>query len=146
MLAVAREKLGGEPRLALHEMAAAEIADRFPAGSFDVVAGTLILSEMSEDEQAYVLEAALRLLRPGGRLVVADEVRPETLWGRIKYGAMRWPAAAVTYLLTQTSTRAIRDLPGRIRAAGFDLCEARRLGSSGPALVVAVRPAGRGSC
>jgi ubiquinone/menaquinone biosynthesis C-methylase UbiE len=140
MLAVARKKLEGEPRLALHEMAAVEIADRFPASSFDAVTGTLILSEMSEDEQAYVLDAAYRLLRPGGRLVVADEVQPEGLWARLKHGAVRWPAAAVTYLLTQTSTRAIRDLPGRVRAAGFDVTEHRRLGSTGPALVVAVRP------
>ncbi len=141
MLAVARDKLGGKPGLALQEMAAVEIADRFPAGSFDAVAGTLVLSEMSEDEQAYVLAAARRVLRPGGRLVVADEVPPEGLWGRLAYAATRWPAAAVTYVLTQTSTRAARDLAGHVRAAGFDVCDDRRLGSTGPALVVAVRPA-----
>ncbi len=140
MLAVAREKLGGKPGLTLQEMAAAEIGDRFPAGAFDAVAGTLVLSEMSEDEQAYVLEAARRVLRPGGRLVVADEVRPEGLWPRLAYAATRWPAAAVTYVLTQTSTRTVRDLGGRIRAAGFDVREDRRLGSTGPGLVVAVRP------
>ncbi len=140
MLAVAREKLGGEPRLTLEEMAAVEIADRFPAAGFDAVAGTLVLSEMSEDEQAYVLDAARRVLRPGGVLVVADEVRPEGLWGRLAYAATRWPAALVTYVLTQTSTRAVRDLAGRVRAAGFAVREDRRLGSLGPALVVAVRP------
>jgi demethylmenaquinone methyltransferase/2-methoxy-6-polyprenyl-1,4-benzoquinol methylase len=145
MLTVAREKLRDEPRLTLLEMAAVEIADRFPAGSFDAVAGTLVLSEMSEDEQTYVLEAALRVLRPGGRLVVADEVRPESPWGRCKYAAMRWPAAALTYVLTQTTTRAVRDLAARVRAAGFDVCEDRRIGPAGPGLVVAVWPAGKGS-
>jgi ubiquinone/menaquinone biosynthesis C-methylase UbiE len=141
MLAVAREKLGGEPRVTLQEMAAVEIADRFPAGHFDAVAGTLVLSEMSEDEQAYVLAAARRVLRPGGRLAVADEVRPEGLWGRLAWAVTRWPAAALTYVLTQTSTRAVRDLAGRVRVAGFDVREDRRLGSMGPGLVVAVRPA-----
>jgi len=140
MLAVAREKLGTEPRLTLQEVAAVEVADRFPAGSFDAVAGTLVLSEMSEDEQAYVLEAARRILRPGGRLVVADEIPPEGLWGRLAYAATRWPAAALTYLVTQTSTRAVRDLAGRVRTAGFTVREQRRLGSMGPGLVVAERP------
>ena len=144
MLGVAREKLGGDPQLTLSESAAVEIADRFPAGSFDAVAGTLVLSEMSEDEQTYVLEAALRVLRPGGRLVVADEIRPESAWARCKYAATRWPAAALTYVLTQTTTRAVRELAGRVRAAGFDVCEDRRIGSAGPGLVVAVRPAGNG--
>jgi ubiquinone/menaquinone biosynthesis C-methylase UbiE len=145
MLAVAREKLGGEPQLMLQEMAAVEIADRFQAGRFDAVAGTLVLSEMSEDEQAYVLNAAHRVLRPGGRLVVADEVQPEGLWGRLAYAATRWPAAAVTYVLTQTSTHAVRALASRVRAAGFDVCEDRRLWSRGPGLIVAVRPAEEGA-
>jgi demethylmenaquinone methyltransferase/2-methoxy-6-polyprenyl-1,4-benzoquinol methylase len=144
MLAVAREKLGGEPRLTLSEMAAVEIADRFAAGSFDAVAGALVLSEMSEDEQSYVLEAAFRVLRPGGRLVVADEVRPESPWRYCKYAAMRWPAAALTYVLTQTTTRAVRDLTGRVRAAGFDVRGDRQIGSAGPGLVIAVRPAETG--
>jgi len=145
MLAVAHEKLAGESRLTLQEMAAVEIADRFPADGFDAVAGTLVLSEMGEDEQAYVLAAARRVLRPGGRLVVADEIPPETRWGRIAYAVTRWPAAALTWLLTQTSTRAVRDLPGGVRAAGFDVREARRLGALGPGLIVAVRPAEEGA-
>jgi ubiquinone/menaquinone biosynthesis C-methylase UbiE len=144
MLAVAREKLGGEERLTLLEMAAVEIADRFPAGSFDAVAGSLVLSEMSEDEQSYVLEAAASVLRPGGRLVVADEVRPESLWGRCMHAALRWPAAALTYVLTQTTTHAVRDLAGRVRAAGFAVREERRIGTAGPGLVVAVRPEEKG--
>lgn len=140
MLAVAREKLGGEERLVLREMAAAEIADRFAPDTFDAVAGCLVLSEMGEDEQAYVLEAARRVLRPGGRLVVADETQPGSLWGGLVHALTRWPAAAITYLLTQTSTRAVRDLAGRVRAAGFEVREDRRFGAAGPALVVAVRP------
>src|SRR5581483_4011569 len=79
MLAVAREKLGDDARVTLREMAAVEIADRFPPQSFDAVAATLVLSEMEQDEQAYVLAAARRVLRPGGRLVVADEVEPPGL-------------------------------------------------------------------
>ena len=55
----------------MQEIAAVEISDRFPAAHFDVIASTLALSEMSEEEQAYVLASAWRFLRPGGRLVIA---------------------------------------------------------------------------
>ncbi len=141
MIAVAMEKLGsGGKRLTFHEMAAAEIADRFPAGSFDAVAASLVFSEMSGDEQRYVLEAARRLLRRGGRLVIADEVPPAGLLGRIAHACMRWPLAALTYLLTQTTTSAVRDLGRRVQAAGFQLVEERRLPRGGVAIIIGVKP------
>jgi len=141
MLAVATEKLGtGDGRLTLCEMAAVEIADRFPRDSFDAVTATLVLSEMSEDEQAYVLAAARQVLRPDGRLVVADEVLPSGWLARLAYRCWRWPLAALTYLLTQTTTSAVRDLGAQVRAAGLRVVEERRQG--GAQLVVAQRPVG----
>jgi demethylmenaquinone methyltransferase/2-methoxy-6-polyprenyl-1,4-benzoquinol methylase len=141
MLAVAAEKLGNaDGRLDLREMAAVEIADRFPSGRFDAVAGTLVFSEMSEAEQDYVLAAARRVLRPGGRLAVADELRPPGRLARWWRAALRWPLAVLTYVLTQTTTAAVRDLAGRVQAAGFGRVEERRL-PGGAGLVVAERPA-----
>jgi ubiquinone/menaquinone biosynthesis C-methylase UbiE len=139
MLAIASAKLGpAGGRLEFREMTAVEIADRFPPGSFDAVAASLVFSEMSEDEQAYVLAAARRVLRPGGRLAIADEVWASTLLGRAAQALVRWPIAALTYVLTQTSTAAVRDLAGRVRAAGFRVCDEHR--SHGSGIVVAERP------
>jgi ubiquinone/menaquinone biosynthesis C-methylase UbiE len=139
MLAVARAKLSDRsPGVELCEMAAVEIADRFPAGSFDAVAATLALSEMSEEEQAYVLRAAHRVLRPGGRIVVADEIRPSTIAGRFVHTLVRAPLAVLTYLLTQTSTAAVSDLVGLVRGAGFRVVEERRL-RGGTGMVVGER-------
>lgn len=39
-------------------------------------AGRLVLSELSTEERDYALGAALKRLKPGGALVLADEVRP----------------------------------------------------------------------
>lgn len=139
MLAIASAKLGvAGGRLDLREMAAVEIADRFPPESFDAVAASLVFSEMSEDEQTYVLEATRRVLRPGGRLVIADEVQASTLLGRAAQALVRWPLAAITYILTQTGTAAVRDLTGRVRAAGLRVLDAHR--SHGSGIVVAERP------
>jgi ubiquinone/menaquinone biosynthesis C-methylase UbiE len=140
MLAVAREKLAGAAEL--REMAAVEIGDRFGPGAFDAVAASLVLSEMSPDERAYVLRAARRVLRPGGRLVVADEVLPEGRLARVLHALRRWPLAVVTWLLTQSGTSAVPALGALVRAAGFRVLEDRRLARAGVGLVVAERPEG----
>jgi ubiquinone/menaquinone biosynthesis C-methylase UbiE len=140
MLAVAREKLAGAAEL--REMAAVEIGDRFAPGAFDAVAASLVLSEMSPDERAYVLRAARRVLRPGGRLVVADEVLPEGRLARVLHALRRWPLAVVTWLLTQSGTSAVPALGALVRAAGFRVLEDRRLARAGVGLVVAERPEG----
>ncbi len=141
MLEVAQEKTAAlGDQVALVEMAAVEVGDRFEDGSFDAVASSLALSEMSGDERLYVLRAARRVLRPGGRLVVADEVRPTNLAARAARAVARFPLALITYLFTQTSTSAIPDLPGLVRDAGFTIESERHLARAGVGLVVATRP------
>ena len=94
MLDVARQKLS----------AAVEISDRFPAAHYDIIASTLALSEMSEEEQAYVLAAASRVLRSGGRLVNADEVRQTGRLARFGYACLRWRALPPSILNPRAST------------------------------------------
>lgn len=121
MLAVARAKVetaGLADRIELIEMGVSGM-DRFAGESFDVVFSTLVFSELSPDERSYVLRHALRVLRAGGRLAIADEVRPAALGTRLLYGALRLPLAVVTFALTQTSTRPVAGLPDLVRGAGF---------------------------
>lgn len=121
MLAVARGKVetaGLAGRVELIEMGVSGM-DRFADESFDLVLSTLVFSELSHDERSYVLRHALRVLRCGGRLAIADEVRPAALGKRLLHGAVRLPLLAVTFALTQTSTRPVEGLPGLVREAGF---------------------------
>ncbi|MFQ6104532.1 MAG: corrinoid protein-associated methyltransferase CpaM [Candidatus Glassbacteria bacterium] len=121
MLAVAREKIesfGLGNSIELIEMGISGM-DGFADRSFDVVMSTLVFSELSPDERSYALNHASRILTPGGRLVVADEVRPETFGRRLAYDLVRIPLLALTFALTQTTTRPVEGLPGLIRQAGF---------------------------
>ena len=121
MLEVARNKVACEGltnRVRLEEMGIARM-DRFDPGTFDVVTSTLVFSELSSDEQNYALRQGYRLLRPGGVLVVADETRPRGLLRRLAYNLVRLPLLIVTFLLTQTTTRAVAGLDKRIAEAGF---------------------------
>jgi demethylmenaquinone methyltransferase/2-methoxy-6-polyprenyl-1,4-benzoquinol methylase len=141
MMELARAKLDKESGAPVEflEMAAVEIADRFPPARFDAAVASLVLSEMSEDEQTYVLEAVRQVLHPEGRLVIADEVQSAGRFRRLAQAAMRLPVAALTYAITQTSTTAVRDLDSRVEAAGFRLCEQERL-TAGVGVVVAEKP------
>jgi len=101
------------------ELGAAEIEDRFDPETFDSVVSCLAFSEMSPQERDYVLGIAHDRLRPGGRLVIADEVEPAGGGARLLYRLVRMPVAAVTWLLTQTTTHPVHGLPDAVRRAGF---------------------------
>jgi len=113
MLALARTTA---PAVELHHMTAVEIGD-LGTERFDRIVATLSLSELSEAEVDHVVRACARLLRPGGRLVVADEVEPRQRWRRLLATLVRAPLAAITFLLTQNTTHALRGLDARLRAA-----------------------------
>jgi ubiquinone/menaquinone biosynthesis C-methylase UbiE len=119
MLDVARRKT--PPGSSLHwvETSAVELIDHFQAESFDTIVSVLLFSELSEAEQHLVLRQCCRLLRPGGRLIVADEVRAPTLMRRTLHNLVRLPLAVITYVLTQASTSPVGDLESKLAEAGF---------------------------
>lgn len=112
-------------RVTLRELGAVDLDTAFDDGSFDAVVSTLTFSELSEDEIDYVLAQCLRIVRPGGRLLVADEVLPESLPGRVGTFLLRLPFAVAAFVLTQNTTHRVAGLAARIEAAGFRLSETR---------------------
>lgn len=117
MLAVAETKLAdpvAAGRLRLRQVAITGLEREFRPESFDAVVCCLVLSELSATEESYALDVFCRLLRPGGTLVLADEVTPDSPVRRWLYRAGRWPMAAVTYLVTQTSTHATGELDRKL--------------------------------
>jgi ubiquinone/menaquinone biosynthesis C-methylase UbiE/ferredoxin len=105
-------------RIKLLQKSAAEI-DEFSGESFDVVTSTLVFSELFPYERRYVLANAFRVLRPGGALILADEVVPRKRINRLAYGIVSLPLKLITYLVTQTSTKPLHDMSERIEEAGF---------------------------
>lgn len=116
--------------------------DDLPYAAYDAVVSTLTFSELSQDERRFALTHGFRTLRPGGLLVIADEVRPRGRARRMLHAITRAPMAALTYLVSRASTRPLRDLAGEVTAAGFDID--REVRSQGDAFVILVahRPGG----
>ena len=80
-----RDQSGNSPEVTLANAAAAGVADRvevhtadmtvlpFPDGSFDVVTSALAIHNIPSPEGRYrALDEAMRVLRPGGQMLIAD--------------------------------------------------------------------------
>ncbi|UCD56805.1 MAG: methyltransferase domain-containing protein [Candidatus Hydrogenedentota bacterium] len=116
---LAAKKAGVEEKIRFQNASATEIeADH---GSFDLVVFSLSLSELREVEQWVAMHSAFDFLKPGGKLVVADEVVPRALGPRVWYQLRRLMLLAITYLVTKAITRPVNEMEGKFRACGFDV-------------------------
>jgi len=142
MLSVARERIEAEglaDRLSVREMGV-EGMDALTEATYDAVVSTLVLSELSEDERRFALKHGARVLRPGGRLVVADEVVPRSPGRRLVHRLLRAPLLAATYLISRSATTPIPDLAAEVAASGLVVEKEVRSHGGAFALLVASRP------
>jgi ubiquinone/menaquinone biosynthesis C-methylase UbiE len=129
MLAEAKrriERQGVGDRVRLRRMDVTLIGERFRPHSFDLIVASLLFSELPPDVREYVLQASAGLLAPSGRLLILDEARPQGLFCAVLYGLVRIPLLLLTWLLTRTTTRALRDFDDCLMQAGFRPKQAAR--------------------
>jgi demethylmenaquinone methyltransferase/2-methoxy-6-polyprenyl-1,4-benzoquinol methylase len=121
------------------EMGVAELGSE-KGEQYDVVMSGLCFSELSSDELRYTLKEAKRILKPKGLLLLADEVVPHGLMRRVCNAIIRLPLIVITYILTQTTTHAVKNLSELVEEAGF-VIESRRFSKLGSFMeIVAGRP------
>ncbi len=75
-------KIGPDPQVALHCMDATDLA--FDDARFDQVLSFFLLHEQPADVRRRTLAEAVRVLRPGGRLIVLDYSMPQW-WNPMRY-------------------------------------------------------------
>ncbi len=102
-----------------HHLDVTKLADHFEPASFDLVVSTLAFSEFPPQVQRYALREAAQLLKPGGRLLIADEMVPEGTWGRLVFWMVRLPLVILTWLLTRTTTTPLHHFSQTLSQSGF---------------------------
>ncbi len=101
------------------EQTASEI-DALPRAAFDSVVLSLCLSDMSTSERHYVLSQSRERLRPGGRLIVADEVRLRGAT-RVLQSLIRAPQWLAGWLLAGSVSHPLKNLRAELEASGFEV-------------------------
>jgi len=128
MLAIAHRKLkkaGLTEKIKLLRMSAMDMDTTFDDNSFDAITSTLVFSEMSSEEIRYVLNQCHRLLKANGSLLIADEIMPQSPFGKFLVFLFRLPFTIIAYILTQTTTRAVASLDEDLRQAGFNIIKTK---------------------
>jgi len=115
----AREGL--DANLVLVKDSVTQLHKHFPEQSFDVVMSTMALGEFPREYLDYVLGHCRRLLRPGGRLIIADEVWPEGFLPRLLYQVSMVLMWVPQFLLLRRVFFPIKDLRSVIKKAGFEV-------------------------
>ena len=104
----------------LCEIGIAELGNEAPE-YYDIVMSGLCFSELSADELTFALQQIKKILKPGGHLLIVDEVSPRSFFKRVIYGLARLPLVIISYLITQTTTKTVKHLPEQIENAGLQI-------------------------
>jgi ubiquinone/menaquinone biosynthesis C-methylase UbiE len=132
MLEIARskaKKAGLEGKVEWLELGVAEIAGKINEKTQDAVVSCLTFSELTPDEQTYALSTVYSCLKPGGAIVIADEVVPEDAFHRFQHRLVNLPLVLITYILTQTTTHPLNNPIRMLQKAGFANIETKSLWS-----------------
>jgi ubiquinone/menaquinone biosynthesis C-methylase UbiE len=126
-------------RLTLIKDSVTQLHKHFADDSFDVVTSTMALGEFPAQYLQYIFIQCFRIVKPGGRLIIADEVWPETQVARLLYQLVMAIVWVPQFLLLRRVTYPISDLRGLVQGAGFSIRDSRSWPGSSLQLVVAER-------
>lgn len=142
MLEVARRKAAEknlEGNLTLIEIGVAELERHFQKEEFDSCVSCLAFSELTHDEQNFAISSIYRLLKPGGTLMIADEVIPLGRASRILRSLSHLPARLLAYVVAQSTTRPVENLEQLLLDAGFEVLRTERIWRDSFIVVKAVK-------
>ena len=123
MLEVAKEKAEAahlSKNIEFVEMGVAELGNETDH-CYDVVMSGLCLSELTEEELDFTLKEVSRILKPEGLFLVIDETRPQSFLKRLLQGFFRLIFKLFVFLVSGTTTRALKNFPSKIEEAGFKI-------------------------
>ena len=137
MLKLAREKAqasGAEVDFRLAQAQSIDLDEQF-----DVATATFALSEISPDEAEMVVADLADRLKPGGKMIVADEAQPTKAFQRTVSGLQRAIVALLTFIAIEERPTRLHDLRALLEAVGLAVTDEQLFQNGALRLVVAER-------
>lgn len=137
MLKLAREKAqanGVEIDFRLAQAQSLDLEEKL-----DAVTATFTLSEISPDEAEMVVADLAEHLKPGGKMIVADEARPTKTFQRLVSGLQRAIVALLTFIAIEERPTRLHDLRALLESIGLTVTDEQLFQSGALRLVVAER-------
>ena len=129
MLEIAKKRIainGMQDRIKLYNAGVVEIDSLFTKNSYDLIISTLVFSELFSEERSLVLHQIIKLLKPKGKFVIAEEVQPRNPIKRLIHFLVRFPLAVLTYIIAQTGTKPLTRILEEITESGFEIISENR--------------------
>ncbi len=95
----------------------------FKANSFDKITAMLSFSELYQKEQDFCLDQIHRILTENGEFILVDEVKPKKFWKKIVYFIIRIPLVFITFIKSQLTTKALKNIEIRLKEHNFNVIE-----------------------
>lgn len=143
MLDIARKNANdagiNNEQLVLINDSVTQITNLFENESFDVIVSTAALGEFPKEYLHYIFEQCYRILKPGGRLIVADEVLPENIFARILHMLVMAAVWIPQFLVVRRVCYPIMNLTKIMERSGFSILKTKKYGYNSFLLVNACK-------
>ena len=112
---------GNEDRFRIIKDSVTNLEKHFEANSLDAIVSTMVVGELSRPYLEHIFSECHKILKPGGKILIADEVWPEGKMARFFFRIVMGLMWVPQFAILRRAFFPIKDLRGIIEGAGFEI-------------------------
>ncbi len=117
------ERSGHGDQFTILKDSVTNLKKHFEPASLDVIVSTMVVGELSRHYLEHIFRECHDILKPGGKVLISDEVWPETPVARVLFQIVMGLMWVPQFAILRRAFFPIKDLKGIIAGAGFEIIE-----------------------